>query len=377
MVAPDKFAGSLSATEVARAIERGWREVFPHDDVDRVPLSDGGPGFIDCLQVSLPGKVHSRGVAGPLRTAVTARFFATGDTWYIEAAEASGLHLVVPGSRDPLRATTAGVGQLVAMAVAAGARRVVVGLGGSATNDAGAGLLGELGALAWDDRGTPVDLAAGPIVFDTVAAVALEPAVQALAGVELVIASDVDNPLLGESGATAMFSAQKGADNAMREQLEQLVAHWVACCVSSGVPARIAREAGAGAAGGLGYGLLILGGTRVSGIQLVAEAVGLRDRCRGAGLVFTGEGRLDEQSLHGKVVTGVVTAAGEAPVVVITGQSQLSEDQWRASGIARVETLHERAASTEESIERGAFYVSQVTAEVAADVRRRSGRPAR
>jgi glycerate kinase len=195
--------------------------------------------------------------------------------------------------------------------------------------------------------------------------------------VDLVIASDVDNPLLGPSGATAMFGAQKGAVAGDRDRLEQLVAHWVECCEGAGVSKSLQRAAGSGAAGGVGYALLILGGTRVSGIQLVVEAVGLRERCEAAGIVITGEGRLDEQSLHGKVVTGVVAAAAGVPVVVIAGQSLLTDDQVRAAGIARVETLHEHAASIEDSIERGAFYVSQATAELAAGLRRRSGPSAR
>jgi glycerate kinase len=376
VVAPDKFAGSLSASEVARAIEHGWRSAFPHDEVDRVPLSDGGPGFIDCLETALPGRVRSSGVPGPMGSPVAARVFVAEGTWYIEAAQANGLHLVPVPLRDPKRATSAGVGHLVATALAAGARRIVVGLGGSATNDAGAGLLGALGALAWNREGAAVDLTAGPTVLPTVAAVALQPAVQALADVELVIASDVDNPLLGTTGATSMFAAQKGADAQDRDRLEAWLTHWVRCCVAAGAAQPLARAAGAGAAGGLGYGLLLLGGTRVSGIGLVVKTVALGQRCQDADIVFTGEGQLDEQSLRGKVVTGVVAAAAGVPVVVIAGQSRLPQSAWRGAGIARVETLCERATSIEDSIARGTFYVSQAAAEVAAAVKRRRQRRA-
>lgn len=374
VIAPDKFAGSMDAPEAAGAFERGWRSVRPHDQVERVPLSDGGPGFIDCLETSLPGHVHTIGVTGPKGTTVAARVFVAETTWYIEAAQANGLHLVPVRERDPWRSTTAGVGELVQAAVSDGAQRVIVGLGGSATNDGGSGMLGALGARAWDAAGAPVDLTLGPAELGGIASLGLDPARQRVSRLAILIASDVDNPLLGVAGASRMFGPQKGADDVFA--LESALAHWVSACVGAGVPEPLARSAGAGAAGGLGYGLLILGGHRTSGIDLVVDAVGLRARCADADLVVTGEGRFDEQSLHGKVVTGVVEAAGTTPVLVIAGQSDLAPDKWRRAGIARVETLRERAVSTDDAIEHGASHMESVAAAVAAGIssgRRRPG----
>ena len=371
VVAPDKFAGSLTAPQVVAQLQQGWLSVRPDDEVVSIPLSDGGPGFIDCLAATAAGEVHTLAVTGPMGTTVSAKVLA-GPTWYIEAAQANGLHHVAVADRDPWHATTFGVGQLIGAVVAAGARRVVVGLGGAATDDGGAGALGALGATATDAASAPVDLSAGPAALAGVMNVDLRPARAVLKGVELVIATDVDNPLLGPEGATMMFAPQKGAAAADLVALEEIMGQWADACGTVSGDRGLAGAPGAGAAGGLGFALMLLGGRRVAGIDVIMAATDFVTRCRSADLVITGEGRLDEQSLHGKVVSGVVAAAGGVPVAVVAGQSLLPPAQWRAAGIARVETLVQRAASTQEAIARAAPLTKQVGADLAAAVEVRS-----
>lgn len=367
VVAPDKFAGSMTAPEAAAAFERGWRSVAPADDVVRIPLSDGGPGFVECLAESVGGTRRSIGVTGPWHRPVAATVLIAGDTWYIEAAAAHGHGL--PGVADPLTGTSAGVGELLAAAIHGGAARVVVGLGGSATDDGGAGMLGALGARARTSSGQEVDLLGGPGALSAVAEVDLTRPRAQLSGVELIVATDVDNPLLGDTGATAVFGPQKGLDDAGLAIAEQALRRWAGACAMAGAPAGAERLPGAGAAGGLGYGLFVLGGVREAGARLVADAVRLGERCRHADLVITGEGSFDSQSLHGKVVLGVLAAAGDVPVVVVAGRNLLAADEWRATGIRAVRTLQERASSAAESIANGPRLMERVAADLAASVR--------
>ena len=277
VVCPDKFAGTLSAVEAAEAIAEGWLRARPNDEVTQIPLADGGPGFLEVLHANLGGQFHPVQVQDPLGRPVDAQWLEHNGTAYIEAAQANGLALLAPEERDPLRTSSFGVGELIA---AAAMPQIVVGLGGSATNDGGRG------------------------------------AFEALAGQRvdgLLLATDVDSPLLGPHGATYGFAPQKGARPDQLPALEQRMQDWAQR------DPELAQAPGAGAAGGLGFGLMLLGGRRVSGIELVAESVGLTDACAEADLVITGEGKFDWQSLHGKVASGVLAAAGETPVVVLAG----------------------------------------------------------
>ena len=277
VVCPDKFAGTLSAVEAAAAMAEGWLRARPNDEVTQIPLADGGPGFLEVLHANLGGQFHPVQVQDPLGRPVDAQWLEHNGTAYIEAAQANGLELLAPEERDPVRASSFGVGELIA---AAAMPQIVVGLGGSATNDGGRGAFEAL-------AGQPVD--------------------------GLLLATDVDSPLLGPHGATYGFAPQKGARPEQLPALEQRMQDWAQR------DPELAQAPGAGAAGGLGFGLMLLGGRRVSGIELVAESVGLTDACAEADLVITGEGKFDWQSLHGKVASGVLTAAGKTPVVVLAG----------------------------------------------------------
>ena len=326
LVAPDKFAGTLTAVEAARAIAEGWWRRAPDDEVDLAPMSDGGPGFVDVLHSALGGELVSLTVTGPYGDPVPGALLVSGGTAYVESAQACGLHLTPADRRDPERATTYGVGQLVGAAVDAGAERVVVGLGGSGTNDGGAGLLAALGAT-----GTPEGaLTGGPTTLADLHDLDLTAAVARVEGVEIVAASDVDNPLLGLIGATNVYGPQKGvaADRLMAVDaaLERLAV---------ATDKRLALAKGAGAAGGLGFALMLLGASRVPGIALVADAVELPRRAREAELVVTGEGAFDFSSRSGKVPYGVAGVAAEAirPCIALAGRVLVGSREMRALGV--------------------------------------------
>jgi glycerate kinase len=331
LVAPDAFAGTLSAVEAAEAIAAGWGRTAPDDELDLAPMSDGGPGFVDVLHEALGGELLDVTVRGPHGAPTPATLLLSDGTAYVEGAQAYGLHLTGPD--DPggaEEATTYGVGELLAAAVDAGASTIVVGLGGSASNDGGAGLLAALGATA--DR--PLD--AGGAGLDGVTAVELAPARERVGSVRLVAASDVDNPLTGLFGATKTFGPQKG----IAEERLPVVDGWLEQYAAA-VDRRLALEKGAGAAGGLGYALLALGATRAPGVALVADVVRLAERARRSDLVVTGEGAFDFSSRAGKVPHGVATVAEEAlrPCVVLAGKVLVGSREMRALGIESAYSL--------------------------------------
>jgi glycerate kinase len=353
LLAPDSFGGTLSAAEAAEALARGWRAVRPGDDLVLQPLSDGGPGFLDAL----PGTRVTTLVQDPLGRPTLAAFLLHGTTAYVEAAEAAGLHLLDPRERDPAVATSYGVGELVRAAVEAGATRVVVGLGGTATNDGGAGLLAALGLL------TPAlrDLCVVPVPEGGTGTAEIT-------ALELVVASDVDSPLLGEQGATRVFGPQKGAVPEQVDQLEAVMIRW-ADAVEAHLGVQVRDAAGAGAAGGLGFALLALGATRVPGLDVVAQAVALDQLVSGADLVVTGEGRLDGQSTRGKVVAGVARRALEhgVPCVAVAGEVLLGRREAGAAGLAETYALVDHAP------DRARTDAAAVVSEVAREVARRWG----
>jgi glycerate kinase len=322
LVAPDKFAGTLTAVEAAEAIATGWRRWAPDDELDLAPMADGGPGFVDVLHAALGGELLAVTVRGPFGDPVPATLLLDGPTAYVESAQACGLHLT--GGERAEQAGTYGVGELVAAAVDAGARRVVVGLGGSGTNDGGAGLLAALGATA--DR--PLD--AGVVALAGITSVDLGRARTRLEGVDLVAATDVDNPLTGLFGATKTFGPQKGIGDDRLPAVDGLLEE-----LAVATDRRTSLEKGAGAAGGLGFALLVLGATRRPGIDLVADAVRLAERARTVDLVVTGEGAFDFSSRSGKVPYGVASIAAEAlrPCVALAGQVLVGSRERRALGV--------------------------------------------
>lgn len=334
LICPDSFTGTLSAAQAAAAIAEGWARTAPGDELVLRPLSDGGPGFLDAVQAGRGGIRHPLDVTGPLGTPVVAEYLVDpdGGTAWVEGASAAGLHLVGAERRDPTRTTTFGVGQLMAAALAGGADRLVVGIGGTGTCDGGAGLLAALGA-----RSTPPGrLAAGGGALTEVSRLDMAAALAAVAGRTLEVATDVDVPLLGPRGAARGFAPQKGASPEQVELLEAAMAHWARLLGRDAAGRSAAVALGAGAGGGLGAALIRLGARRVPGIATVLEAAGVDAQVARADLVVTGEGALDWQSLRGKVVAGVAAAAlaRAIPTVVLAGRLDLARREWIAAGIA-------------------------------------------
>jgi glycerate kinase len=326
LIAPDRFAGTLSAVEAAGAIAEGWRRRAPGDDLDLVPMADGGPGFVDVLHACLGGELLAVTVRGPYGDPVPGSVLLRDGIAYVECAQACGLHLTPSEEREPERATSRGVGELVAAAVDAGAREVVVGLGGAGTNDAGAGLLAALGATSAPSEA----LEQGPTGLARLETVDLSAARARTAGVRLVAASDVDSPLLGLIGATNVHGASRGVTEDRLQAVDATLER-----LASATDRRLALAKGAGAGGGLGFALLLLGATRTAGIDVVTEAVGLPERARRADLVVTGEGAFDFSSGSGTVPYAVARVAADAlqPCIALAGRVFVSSREMRTLGI--------------------------------------------
>jgi len=328
LIAPDSFGDSLTAEQAAAAIATGWYRSRPRDRFTIAPQSDGGPGFVAVLARTIGAPRRIR-VQGPLDTEVEAEWLlddATA-TAYLESAQVCGLAALgrTPSPETALGAGSGGVGQLIEAALAAGARRIVVGLGGSASTDGGRGLLEALG---------------GPAAGRA-----------RLAGVEVIAATDVDHPLLGPWGAARVFGPQKGADPATVTLLEHRLGA-IAAELDALAGRMVSAEAGAGAAGGIGAALLALGARRESGAAVIAERTGLAAALAAADLVVTGEGRLDAQSLRGKVV-GALAGAARArslPVLVFAGQVDVGAAALQASGIRAVAAIADYAGSVQLAI---------------------------
>lgn len=344
LVAPDSYGDSLSAVEAAAAIAAGWNRSRPGDQFTIAPQSDGGPGFVAVLAARL-GELRRLRVSGPLDTEVDADWVFDPDsaTAYLECAQACGLGLLggPPTPQTALAAHSRGVGQLILAALQAGAVRIVVGLGGSASSDGGRGLVDELGGL---DTGR-----------------------RRLAEVELIAACDVEYPLLGPWGAARVFGPQKGADAAAVAELEERL-RWWAGKLDTAAGRTVSAEAGAGAAGGIGAALLALGGRCTSGAAIVAEHTHLADDIAAADLIVTGEGRFDVQSLHGKVV-GALAAAAQSrriPVLVLAGQVGLDESARRSAGILAAFAIADYAGSVGLALADAANQLMGLAAAVAA-----------
>jgi glycerate kinase len=364
VIAPDKFAGTLTAIEAASAISVGWRSAAPGDDLILAPMSDGGPGFLDTVAAVFDGLTTAT-VQDALGRSVPAGWLFTqvGGTRIavIEAAQACGLARIQPEELDPAGASSYGVGELISVALSSGAKRILIGLGGTASTDGGAGMAQALGVRLLDDAGR--DLPRGGGALERLASVDRSGLDPRLEGVDVIAVADVDTPLLGERGASRMFGQQKGADDAAVQRLEAALAHY-----SSLVAPELAATGGAGAAGGLGFGLLAFAHATVQpGFALVAGILGLRGKIAEADIVVTGEGRFDDQSLQGKVPGGVAeyAVAAGVPCVVLAGDVTLDEAASKAAGIARAYSLMPLAGGTAEAFAQPAYWLEKLAAQVA------------
>jgi glycerate 2-kinase len=367
LVAPDKFKGSLAATEVAARVSAGLARAGFRGEVVPLPVADGGDGTIDTA-VSAGYRPVEMGVRGPVGRPVTAAFALFDDTAVIEAAQACGLSLLPPGQLAPLTATSRGVGELILAATRRGAKRIVLAVGGVATTDGGAGLVQALGAKLISESGYP--LAPGGAALAQLAELDLSP-MHDLTGVEFLLASDVNNPLLGPSGAAAVYGPQKGASPGDVKLLEAGLARWAD--VAEEAVGAAARDApGAGAAGGIGFAAqLFLGAQTRPGIEVLLEMLSFGERLDGARLVITGEGSLDAQSLHGKAPVGVARAAAAhdppVPVIAVAGVCALSPAELRQAGFAACYALADIEPDAATSMADAGPLMERLAERVAAD----------
>ncbi|MGW3647342.1 glycerate kinase [Streptomyces sp. NPDC000878] len=340
LIAADKFKGSLTAVEVAERVTAGLRKAAPHVEVESLPVADGGDGTVDAAVAAGFERREVR-VAGPLGHEVTAAFALRDDTAVVEMAEASGLQRLPAGVFAPLTASTYGSGELLRAALDAGARTIVFGVGGSATTDGGAGMLSALGARFLDADGEPLPPGGGGL--EGLATADLSDLDTRLADVDFVLASDVDNPLTGPKGAPAVYGPQKGASPDDVAALDAALAHYAKILEAAIGPkaAEYASAPGAGAAGGIGYGALILGARFRPGIEVMLDVLGFGPALDRATLVITGEGSLDEQTLHGKAPAGVAAAARAEgrEVVAVCGRLALRPEALGRAGIRRAYPL--------------------------------------
>jgi glycerate 2-kinase len=321
ILAPDSYKGSLSAVGVADAMERGILQVFPDAEIIKFPIADGGEGTVDALVTATCGRIVTTTVRGPLGEPVDANWgvFGDGSTAVIEMATASGLTLVSRERRNPRITSTFGTGELIKAALDAGLRKIIIGIGGSATNDGGSGMARALGVRFLDSDGN--DLPEGGAALSRLASIDMTGADPRLAETVIQVACDVNNPLCGEKGASAVYGPQKGATPDMVKELDQALGQY-ARVVEQAIGRKLSDQPGTGAAGGLGAGLLYF--TRASllpGVKIVLDAVGFAEAVQQADLVFTGEGCTDSQTAHGKAPLGVAMLARNSgvPVICLSG----------------------------------------------------------
>jgi glycerate 2-kinase len=362
LICPDKFAGTLSAPDAAAAIAAGWRETAPGDVIVERPLADGGPGFVDVLAHALGGRRIPVSTVDPLGRPAAGEVLLVGATGYVESAQACGLHLLTEAERDPNVTTSYGLGLLLAGAVEAGATEIVVGLGGSAVNDAGAGMLAALAAGPVDAAG--MALPYGGAALTAATGLAGRPQ---LRDARLVAATDVDNPLVGLYGASSVYGPQKGATREDVLRLDAALEHFAGVLEKAFRVDGLAARPGGGAAGGLGAALIALGGRVVSGIGLVSELIGLEHELDAADLVITGEGSFDHQSLRGKVAAGVANGARDRglPCVVVAGRVQTGHREAASAGVTELHSLVEHFGSTEQALAEPARGLREIAARLA------------
>ena len=364
VVAPDSYKGSVSAVGVAAALERGVLRVFPQAEVRKIPIADGGEGTVEALVTATGGQMKQERVRGPLGEVVDACWGILGDgkTAVIEMAAASGLPLVPQDRRDPRITTTYGTGELIRTALDAGLRRIIIGIGGSATNDGGTGMAQALGAKFLAADGAELPPGGGALAqLKTIDLSGLD---SRLTKTEITVACDVDNPLCGQRGAAAVFGPQKGATPAMVAELDAALGHF-AGCARAATGRNVADLAGAGAAGGLGAGLLFFTPAKLRpGVEIVLEAVKFAEVVKDAAFVITGEGRTDFQTAYGKAPVGVAKVAKQfgVPVFCISGGLGDGADDVLAQGIDAVMSICSRPLSLDECMRDGATLIEEAAA---------------
>lgn len=368
VIAPDSFKESLSALEAANAIERGFKSIFPNAQYKKMPMADGGEGTVQSLVDATNGRIIECIVTGPLGEPVQAFFglMGNGKTAVIEMASASGLHLVPPEKRNPLLTSTRGTGELIAAAMDTGVQHIIIGIGGSATNDAGAGMIQALGGKLLDKTGSEIGQGGGALA--QLAAIDISELDSRLRNVHIEVACDVDNPLNGPRGASAVFGPQKGATTEMVQVLDRNLGHF-ADVVENALGKSFRDIEGAGAAGGIGGSLLaFLNADLKRGIDIVLDAVNFEEEVKGADLVITGEGRIDSQTIYGKTPIGVAKAAKKHGIPVIGLAGSLSDDSHiiHEHGIDALFSIVPGVITLPDAFEKAAPYMERTARNIAA-----------
>ncbi|MGE0022186.1 MAG: glycerate kinase [Hyphomicrobium sp.] len=369
VIAPDSFKENLTSLEVASELETGLRRVWPDAEYVKVPMADGGEGTVQSLVDATGGRIVKCAVTGPLGQKVLASYGLLGDgrTAVIEMAEASGLPLVAKPDRDPLRATTFGTGELVADAINRGVEEIIIGLGGSATNDGGAGFAQALGVRFIDRNGAPITEPLGGGGLEEVHAIDARWTNPGLARVKVSVACDVTNPLTGEKGASHVYGPQKGATPEMVLALDRNLGH-LAALMKRDLNADVADRPGAGAGGGMGAGLMAFTDAELKrGVELVVAATRLDEHMKGASLAITGEGRVDFQTAFGKTPSGVAASAHRAGVPVIAIGGGLADDANGVfeHGIDAIESATPNAMPLDVAIKKSRQYLQDAGERVA------------
>ncbi|EKK5570067.1 glycerate kinase [Morganella morganii] len=368
VIAPDSFKESLTALQVADAAEAGFRTVFPDAQYIKLPMADGGEGTVVSIIEATQGKLKETDVTAPLGNKVTGFYGLSGDgkTAIIEMAAASGLHLVPPAQRDPRVTTTFGTGELILAALDDGAEKIILGIGGSATNDGGAGMMQALGVVFRDKQGNSLPF--GGSALAKLASVDLAGLDPRLAKTEFVVACDVNNPLCGPKGASATFGPQKGATPAMVSELDEALRHYGEV-IESLTGKSLSGIAGAGAAGGMGVPLMAWLDARMQpGIDMVIETLDLHNVVKDADLVITGEGRMDSQTIQGKTPAGVAKAAKARGIPVIALVGGMSDDYAvvHEHGIDAVFSVIPRICTLDEALAQAAVNIEVTARNIAA-----------
>ncbi|MBS1206287.1 MAG: glycerate kinase [Proteobacteria bacterium] len=368
VIAPDSYKESLSALEVATAIERGFREIFPSAEYIKIPVADGGEGTVEAMVAATNGRIVKVAVKGPLGEQAEGFYGISGDerSAFIEMAAASGLEMVPSAKRDPLITTSWGTGELIRHALDAGVKHIIIGIGGSATNDGGAGMVQALGAKLLDEQNRQI--APGGAALESLVRIDLRELDKRLSGCRIEVACDVTNPLTGEAGASAVFGPQKGATPEMIARLDKALAHY-AGIIARDLDIDVLNLAGGGAAGGMGAALYAFCGAELrQGIEIVTDALALDKHVRGADLVITGEGRIDSQTVHGKVPVGVAKVAKRynIPVIGIAGSLTADVGVVHDHGIDAVFSVLYTICTLEKALENAGENVRMTARNVAA-----------
>lgn len=375
VIAPDSYKESMSAQDVAAQIEKGFRDVFPDACYVKLPVADGGEGTVEAMVAATNGRIVNVKVTGPLGDNIAAFFGLSGDekTAFIEMAAASGLEQVPAQQRNPLLTTSYGTGELIRCALDHGVEHCIIGIGGSATNDGGAGMAQALGAKLLDASGSQIGFGGGEL--DKLASIDIGELDARIKKCRFEVACDVTNPLTGEQGASAIFGPQKGATDQMIEQLDNALGHY-AEVIRHDLDTDVEQVPGAGAAGGMGAALLAFCSADLrQGIEIVTEALGLDEIVRDASLVITGEGRIDSQTIHGKVPIGVARVAKryDKPVIGIAGSLTADVGVVHEHGLDAVFSVLYHICSLEEALDNAAENVRMTARNIAATIKLSQG----